>query len=295
MANKRRKPKPKKLTGVQRKEFNKLRNLNMEWFGAPGDTATLKRYARTRRNDEGRIRKGFATKNAQARRAGFTVQAEIEPALRELRNERGVIRKSYADLGASNRAAATSIRQTGAASDTAIANRYANLLNSVNSEYGKGQQETQSETDRLGIQGDFNAGNESDRARMASLVQSGGENARAASAANTGSFNQMMGLLAGEGRASGLERRSDINSEIGGIQAGRRAKVYTLMEQLKDAARAENADRQQQRFMNAIARQRLGGDLDYQSAQALDAMANARRNIVESNKPRVVKKKRRLP
>jgi hypothetical protein len=107
------------------------------------------------------------------------------------------------------------------------------------------------------------------------------------------SYNQLMSLLGTQAQTQGAVTQSAALKQAGDLKSSRRGKVYALAAQLRDQAKADKAEASQTAFMNAIAKSKLGVYQDSESATAIKALADARKAIVDSKRPTVVKGKRK--
>lgn len=298
--SKKKKANPLKMhSQLGRQELARLKNIQANQFGAEGDQAYLtklaKKVGRGKRpsgSQDWKIRAGKATRDPQALRAGKTVQAELNPQISASRNYEAGLRKLYGNLAGEQSRAASGIQAQNAATRGTLETRFNDLASQISSEFNKSRESSSSELNRLGINmGDASQSGDI-QARLATLAQSGKANALTQQDASSQGYNQLMSLLQGESANTGAGLQAASSQKRGQLESSRAGKVYSLWQQLEDQERAEKAERQQQKFLNRITRSKFGVDQDYKNAQSLNALASARKNIVASKKPRVVRKPR---
>lgn len=285
-----------------RAELARLRNIQRDNYGAEGDQAYLVKLAkkvgrgvRPSGSQDWKVRAGKATRDKQALRAGRTVQAELNPQIGAAKNYEAGLQKLYEATAASQAQNAGQMAQRNTASRAAIGGNYDQLASSIANEFTQSRQSANDELSRLGIQMGDASGSGAVEARLASLAESGRANALSQQDASGQGYNQLMSLLQGETAATGASLRGASSQKRGQLEASRPGKVYSLWQQLEDQQRAESREQQQQNFLNRITKARFGVESDYKNAQALAALGSARKSIVDSKRPTVVKRTRKKP
>jgi hypothetical protein len=282
------------LNPSQKKEFRQLRNLNMDFYGVPGDEATLKKYARREKPQDWRVKAGQATRDKQALRAGKTVSSELNPQISANKNYQAGLEKLYAGLAAGQGTIAKNITQGNTAARSRMATGYDDLASQISSEFRGARDSSNAELSRMGIQGMGDASQSGDiESRLAMLAQSGKQNALSSQEMQSSGFDQLMGLLQGQSQMTGAATKAASQQKLNDLIASRPNKVYSLYQQYEDQARAEAAERKQSNFLNRITKARLGIEQDYKGAQSLGELAKARKDIVDSRRPSSVKRPRR--
>jgi hypothetical protein len=288
-----------KLGEAGRAELRRLRNIQANQFGALGDQAYLKKLARqvdlgkkAPGSQDWKVRAGRATRDPQALRAGRTVQADLNPQISAAKNYESGLQTLYANLGNQLNSFNQQIAGTNASTRAQVGTRYDQLASQIANEFNASKQSSASELNRLGINMPDASQSSDIQNRLAMIAESGRQNALSQQDASSQAANQLMGLLQGEAQATGAGFRAASSQQRGMLEASRPGKVYSLWQELEDAAREQKAENQQQKFLNRITQAKFGVDQDYKTAQSLSALASARKNIVASRKPRKVRKAR---
>jgi len=292
----------KPVNALARAELARLRNIQANQYGDPGNQKLLIRLAnlvgkgrKSSGSQDWKVRAGRATVDPEALRAGRTVQAELNPQIGAAKNYEAGLQKMYDQIGQYMQQTSGDIAASTAASNARTATGYDQLASTIAGEFRKGKEASNAELQRLGIgMGDSSQASEME-SRLASLAASGKANALSSGEMQAQGFNQLMGLLSAQSANTGAALRAASSQQRGALEASRPGKVYSLWQQLEDQARAEEMERKQQQFLNRITRARFGVESDYKQAAALSQLADARKKIVESRKPRKVRVKRINP
>lgn len=275
-----------------REELARLRNIQVNQYGAPGDQAYLVKLAklvgrgkRPSGSQDWKVRAGKATRDPQALRAGKTVQAELNPMIGAAKNYEAGLQNLYANVLKQQQQQAERVASSRQAAATGISSGYDQLASSIANEFNKSRQTSSDELSRLGIGMQDTSQSGDMQARLASMAESGRANAMGQLNTGTQEFQNLMGLLQGETAATGAQLRGASSQKRGELEASRAGKVYSLWQTLEDQARAETAEQRQQDFLNRITKARFGVESDYKNTQSLANLAKARKDIVASRKP----------
>lgn len=298
MAAKKKKSNPP-LGPVARAELARLRNIQINQYAAPGDQNLLKLMARrvaggkkTAAQVEGRVRAGAATRDKLALRAGKTVQAELNPQIGFAKNYEAGVKNLYGQLA--GRQAQTvqdmTAQQNQAASG--IGARYDALASNIAGEFRQGRESTGDELARLGIAGNMGDTSQAMEQQLGTLAASGKANALTQASASSSATNDLMALLGREEDNTGAGLQAASSQQRGMLEASRAGKVANLWGTLQDQKLQQDAETAQQAFLNKITGAKLNASTDLSNAQALGALATARKNIVDSKRPSAKKVKR---
>jgi hypothetical protein len=295
---KKKKAGPVPLNNIGRQALQRLRNIQVNQYGAPGDQALLTKYARRIQNgrpmdsQDYKVRAGLATRDKLALRAGKTVQAELNPQIGAAKNYEAGVKVLYDKLAGQEQATQNQQLQQQQQSAAGVSAGYDKTASDIASNFRGSREQTGSELNRLGLSGisDQNSGNLENL--LTGLTRSGQSNAGAIEGVQNSAANQLMGMLSNQSADTGAELSAASSQNRGSLEASRAGKVYSLWNQFIDQRKAQNAATAQQHFLNRITRAKLGASTDLSNAQALQALGTARKSIVDSKRPTTVKKPR---
>lgn len=288
---KKKKP-PAKLGAIGRAELADLRNIQRNQYYVPGKQKYLKHLAmlvqtgkKAPGSQDWKVRAGKATKSPLALRAGRTVQAELNPMISAAKNYETGLQTMYGQLGQQNQQTIQQMANQQNAATADLNKNYDSLASGIASQFRQGRESTSDELARLGLTGIPATDSVAQEQMFANLAQSGRANALSQQQAGSTAFNNLMQLLSTDAQNTGAELRAASSQKRGQLEASRPGKVAALFGSLQDQAKAQRAEAAQQAFLNRITQSKLATDSDYKNAQALGALANARKNIVDSRRP----------